>query len=113
VKLSQERSEKIYAGVFPALHGMIKSELREEFESVLSARVKTKETGNEGLSTVLSGAAGRSQLGKEKQAAKCNDTSARGTDYSAGRPVQKPEVLDGRSSWEAYVTQFEMWRRLN
>lgn len=40
IKLIQERAEKINAGVFAALHRMIKSELREEFRSVSSARVK-------------------------------------------------------------------------
>jgi hypothetical protein len=52
IKLSQERLEKINAEVFASLHRVIKSELREEFQSVLSARVKTEETANEGLSTV-------------------------------------------------------------
>ncbi|CAB4016943.1 Retrovirus-related Pol poly from transposon 412 [Paramuricea clavata] len=112
VKSSQEILEKTNAGVFASLHRMIKNELREEFESVLSARVKTEETANKGLTTVLSGA-GRSQLGKEKQPAECNVTTARGTDYSAGRPVQKPAVFDGRSSWEAYATQFEIVAEIN
>ncbi|CAB4037020.1 Retrovirus-related Pol poly from transposon 412 [Paramuricea clavata] len=112
VKSSQEILEKTNAGVFASLHRMIKSELREEFESVLSARVKTEETANKGLTNVLSGA-GRSQLGKEKQPAECNVTTARGTDYSAGRLVQKPAVFDGRSSWEAYATQFEIVAEIN
>ena len=113
--------------VFALLHQMIKSELREEFKSVLSARIKTEETANEGLSTGLSeakpsGAHLRStlptstpyrQLDKEKQSAECNVTSARGTDYSAGRPVQRPTIFEGRSSWEAYMTQFEIVAEIN
>ena len=124
VKLSQERSEKINAGVFASLHRMIKSELREEFKSVLAARVKREETVNESLSTGLNGAGRRRpppgnastpcrQLGEENQPAECNATSARGADYSAGRPVQKPTIFDGRSSWEAYVTQFEIVAEIN
>ena len=124
VKLSQERSEKINAGVFASLHRMIKSELREEFESVLAARVKREETVNGSLSTGLNGAGRRRpppgnsstpcrQLGEENQPAECNATSARGADYSAGRPVQKPTIFDGRSSWEAYVTQFEIVAEIN
>ena len=53
------------------------------------------------------------QLGKEKQPAECNATSARGADYSAGCPVQKPAIFDGHSSWEAYVTQFEIVAEIN
>ena len=127
IKISEERLEKINAGVFASLHQMIKSELREEFKSVLSARVKTEETANEGLSTMLSearpsgGPPRRSlsmskpyrQFDKEKQPAECNVLSARGTDNSAGRPVQKPAVFDGRSSWEAYMTQFEILAEIN
>mgnify|MGYP002803426708 CR=1 FL=1 len=54
IKRSQERSEKVNAGVFASLHQMIKSELREEFELGLARRVKTEETANVGASTVLS-----------------------------------------------------------
>ncbi len=103
---------------------MIKSELREEFESVLAARVKREEMVNGSLSTGLNGAGRRQpppgnastpcrQLGEENQPAECNATSARGADYSAGRPVQKPTIFDGRSSWEAYVTQFEIVAEIN
>ena len=127
IKISEERLQKINAGVFASLHQMIKSELREEFKSVLSARVKTEETANEGLSTVLSEARPSGgpprrtlsmskpyrQFDKEKQPAECNVLSARGTDNSAGRPVQKPAVFDGQSSWEAYMTQFEIVEEIN
>ena len=54
IKTSQERSEKINAGVFASLHRMIKNELREEFKSVLADHVKAEETTNEGTSTMLS-----------------------------------------------------------
>ena len=50
MKLSQERSEKINAGVFASLHRLIKSELQEEFESMLASRMKSV---NESLSTWL------------------------------------------------------------
>ena len=53
IKINEERLEKINAGVFASLDQMIKSELREEFKSVLSTRIKTEETTNEGLSTGL------------------------------------------------------------
>ena len=93
----------------------------------MSARVKTEETANEGLSTVLSEARPSGgpprrtlsmskpyrQFDKEKQPAECNVLSARGTDNSAGRPVQKPTVFDGQSSWEAYMTQFEIVAEIN
>ena len=32
---------------------------------------------------------------------------------STARPVQKPPTFDGRSSWEAYITQFEIVADLN
>ena len=34
-------------------------------------------------------------------------------DYSAGCPVQKPVIFHGRSSWEAYMTQFEIVAEIN
>ena len=127
IKRSQEQSEKVNAGVFASLHQMIKSELREELKSVFAGHVKTEEISNVGASTVLSeGERSRSspaskmptstpycRLNKEKQRAECNATMVRGTDLSAGRPVQKPAVFDGRSSWEAYVTQFEIVAEIN
>ena len=127
IKISEERLEKINAGVFASLHHMIKSELREEFKSILSARVKTEETANEGLSTMLSEARPSGgpprrtlsmskpyrQFDKKKQPAECNVLSARGTDNSACRPVQKPAVFDRRSSWEAYMTQFKIVAEIN
>ena len=99
VKISQERSEEINIGVFASLHRMIKTELREEFQSVLATRVKTESAANEGSSTGLSGA-GRSrspprstsmpypQPSGEKRPTERHGVSARGVDYSAGRPVQ-------------------------
>ncbi len=90
----------------------------------MAARVKREETVNESLSIGINGA-GRHrpppgnastpcrQLGEENQPAECNAISARGADYSAGRPVQKPTIFDGRSSWEAYMTQFEIVAEIN
>ena len=51
------------------------------------------------------------RLSKEKQTADCNATSVHETDYSAGRPFQKPVVFD--SSWDVYVTQFEIVEEIN
>ncbi|XP_028417631.1 uncharacterized protein LOC114542079 [Dendronephthya gigantea] len=124
--ISQQRLEKINAGVFASLHERVKQELREEFQSLITTEPqKSEATKPDDFSTMLNRPERKQSRSKSlprmstpyaqvdiKENPECYGTATRTAD-SSGRPVQKPAVFDGRTPWEAYKTQFEIVAEIN
>ena len=132
MKTKEEQFEKVNAKVLASLHQIIKNELREEFNSLVTARIKPEsvttatkdqfpvrfndpehtDTPRESImpsSTPIS----KVLLNQDEKQERSYTTTTRATDISAGRPVQKPAEFDGRLSWEAYITQFQIVAEIN
>ena len=125
-KSKEEQSLETYTSLLASTLEDLKREMKEEFSNEICKRVDSRIIGVERSSTPRVGGRTKVKLpdymdGENSRAlnARRSETQASvpkgetSTLRDVGRPTQKPTAFDGKTSWDAYKTQFEIVAEIN